>query len=50
MYESDPAFSCFFLFVFLLIRGGSRMISEGIRFDRISVTLRIRTDRPEQTV
>ena len=27
------------------------MISEGIRFDRISIlTLRIRTDRPEQTV
>ena len=36
---------------FFMNRGGSRMISEGIRFNRISVlTLRIRTDRPEQTV
>ena len=42
-YESDPAF-CY-------ESGGSRMISEGIRSDRISVLiLRIRTDRPEQTV
>ena len=32
-------------------RGRVRMISEGVPFDQITVlTLRIRTDRPKQTV
>ena len=31
------------------IRGESRMISEGVRFDQVTVfTLRIRKDRPEE--
>ena len=34
-----------------MIRGGSRLISKGARFDQIAVlTLRVRTDRPEPTV
>ena len=34
-----------------LPRGGSKMISEGVQFDQITVlTLRIRKDWPEQTV
>ena len=36
-YESDPAFFFFFFFFFFNESGESRMISEGIRFDRISV-------------
>ena len=42
-YESNAAY--------FMNQGGSSIISEGVRFDQISVfTLRIQTDRPEQTV
>ena len=35
----------------LYVRGGSRRISDGVRFNQITIlTLRIRTDRLEQTV
>ena len=39
------------VYIAIAYRGGSRMISEGLRFDQIIVlTLRIRKDRPEQTL
>ena len=38
-------------YVVLKVQGGSRMSSDGVQFDQIIVrTLRIRKDRPEQTV